>query len=244
MTTQVTHLGLKDLVQAELDSVIDQSIDELNLLPRTHNALTRYGGIVTIRDLMDRTKEDLLRLKGFGRHCLRDVRDRLRDLDLDLKPRRDIIGTAGVTGSTGAVGGTGPMISVRDLPALKLDGEVDRTLVSPTAKIVADLVSGWDKDKALVLADWCEELEFRDAQKELRKGYPTERCRAYVEFLGFLFGLATPPRRHDWEQNWAPERKEQACAVCGYRNGYRRYVNGVLTDKAYCETHRTVARPP
>ena len=58
-------------------------LKQLGLSARTFNSLAR-GGITTVGELLEKTDEDLLRLKSFGKKSLEEVRERL--VNLDLKP--------------------------------------------------------------------------------------------------------------------------------------------------------------
>lgn len=51
---------------------MSQSIDALGLEPRTRNALQR-NGVSTVAALRRLSDDDLLRFRGFGARCLRDV---------------------------------------------------------------------------------------------------------------------------------------------------------------------------
>lgn len=58
-----------------------QSIADLNLSARAHNALVR-ANIRTIGALLEKSDDDLVRLRNFGRACLTEVHIALRDLGL------------------------------------------------------------------------------------------------------------------------------------------------------------------
>jgi DNA-directed RNA polymerase subunit alpha len=53
---------------------------------RPYNCLKR-AGINTVGDLMQRTEEEIVSVKNFGRKSLDEVRDKLTTLGLSLKRR-------------------------------------------------------------------------------------------------------------------------------------------------------------
>lgn len=59
------------------------SIDELDFSIRTYNCLRR-AGIQTVKDLVNCTEEDLLKIRNFGRKCVKEVKDRLEREGLHL----------------------------------------------------------------------------------------------------------------------------------------------------------------
>jgi hypothetical protein len=218
MTSTVTHLSVSDLEQAKVDEVLDRSINELRLDTRARNALQRWSNVNTIRDLIRMTPRELLQIKNFGRISLQDVRRALHREGLELAKSPSFPRT--------------PTPVVESVPAEHAE------LFSPQAKMVSELVKEWESEKAMVLADWCEEHELMAAAEELKLG-PSERARAYVEFLAFLFGLVVPPRRLDWELNWLPGSFWERCGVDGCDvYGYRRHIGGgLLTPTAVCVRH-------
>jgi DNA-directed RNA polymerase subunit alpha len=52
-------------------------ISVLNLSTRTYNSL-KIAGIDTVQELLDKTDSDLLRIKNFGKVCLRDLNNQLQ----------------------------------------------------------------------------------------------------------------------------------------------------------------------
>ena len=59
------------------------SVDELDLSVRSYNCL-KNAEIRTIRELVQKTEPELLRLKNFGRKCLNEIKDLLGEMDLHL----------------------------------------------------------------------------------------------------------------------------------------------------------------
>lgn len=61
---------------------------ELDLSVRSHNSL-KNGGITHIGDLIKYSPSDLIKIKNFGRKCLREVIEALRAKDLTLDMRQE-----------------------------------------------------------------------------------------------------------------------------------------------------------
>jgi DNA-directed RNA polymerase subunit alpha len=61
------------------------TIEELDLSVRSFNCLKR-AGIDTVEDLINRTEEDMIRVRNLGKKSLEEVIQKLHSLGLDLKP--------------------------------------------------------------------------------------------------------------------------------------------------------------
>lgn len=70
-----------------LANVPDTKIEELDLSQRTFNCLRR-AGILNLRQLAAVTESDLNGIRGFGKKSLTEVRDKLAEHDVDLKPSK------------------------------------------------------------------------------------------------------------------------------------------------------------
>lgn len=68
-----------------LRNVPDLRIEELDFSQRTFNCLRR-AGILTLRALALATESDLTAIRGFGKKSLLEVRDKLQEHGLELKP--------------------------------------------------------------------------------------------------------------------------------------------------------------
>lgn len=66
------------------DRVLDYRTDDLDFSVRTANCLRR-GRIETLRDLIQHTEEDLLKIRNFGRKSLNEVLEKLSTFGLKLK---------------------------------------------------------------------------------------------------------------------------------------------------------------
>jgi DNA-directed RNA polymerase subunit alpha len=73
-------------VDAALESKLGMNISELNLSVRAGNCLESEN-IMTVRDLVTRTEDQLLEVRNFGETTLTEVQHRLRDLGLHLGMR-------------------------------------------------------------------------------------------------------------------------------------------------------------
>jgi len=63
----------------------DIKIDDLDFSNRTYNCLKRQG-IETLEELSNYTQEDLMNIRNFGQKSLDEVRDKLHDYQLELRP--------------------------------------------------------------------------------------------------------------------------------------------------------------
>ena len=67
------------------DKVLDMNIDELELSVRSYNCLKR-AGINTVGELINRTPEDMMKVRNLGRKSLEEVLSKLKELGLELNP--------------------------------------------------------------------------------------------------------------------------------------------------------------
>lgn len=74
--------SMEELVPAE--ALLDRSIETIGLDKRVANILTQ-SGIRTLRDLVSKTEDELLNIRGFGRQALAEVVKILDELKLKLK---------------------------------------------------------------------------------------------------------------------------------------------------------------
>lgn len=66
------------------EKVLETTIEELDLSVRSFNCLKR-AGINTVEDLINRSDEDMMRVRNLGRKSLEEVIKKLNDLGLSLK---------------------------------------------------------------------------------------------------------------------------------------------------------------
>lgn len=69
----------------ELSNVPDMRIEELEFSQRTFNCLRR-AGLLTLRALATTTESDLSGIRGFGKKSLVEVREKLKEHGLEMKP--------------------------------------------------------------------------------------------------------------------------------------------------------------
>lgn len=74
-----------DEVPPELANIPEMRIEELDFSQRTFNCLRR-AGLLTLRALATATESDLTSIRGFGKKSLVEVRDKLNEHGLELKP--------------------------------------------------------------------------------------------------------------------------------------------------------------
>lgn len=72
-------------VSAELANVPEIKIEELDFSQRTFNCLRR-AGLLNLRALAMATESDLTGIRGFGKKSLNEVRDKLAEHGLQMKP--------------------------------------------------------------------------------------------------------------------------------------------------------------
>jgi DNA-directed RNA polymerase subunit alpha len=70
--------------EEEKDKIFDTTIEELELSVRSSNCLKR-AGINTVGELINKTEDDLMKVRNLGKKSLVEIRDKLRNLDLELK---------------------------------------------------------------------------------------------------------------------------------------------------------------
>ena len=68
----------------EKEKVLTMTIDELELSVRSYNCLKR-AGIDTVESLVDKTSEDMMKVRNLGRKSLEEVLAKLKELGLALK---------------------------------------------------------------------------------------------------------------------------------------------------------------
>lgn len=80
--------GLEQGADAQMSKLYSMPIEELDLSVRPYNCLKR-AGINTVGDLMQRTEEEIVSVKNFGRKSLDEVREKLTALGLSLRRREE-----------------------------------------------------------------------------------------------------------------------------------------------------------
>lgn len=80
--------GMEIMVEKEEDQkekALEMTIEELELSVRSFNCLKR-AAINTVEELTQRTEEDMMKVRNLGKKSLEEVKHKLEELDLGLKP--------------------------------------------------------------------------------------------------------------------------------------------------------------
>ena len=72
----------------EKETILNMSIDELELSVRSYNCLKR-AGINTVEELCNKTEEDMMKVRNLGRKSLEEVHAKLKELGLSLQPAEE-----------------------------------------------------------------------------------------------------------------------------------------------------------
>jgi DNA-directed RNA polymerase subunit alpha len=72
----------------EKEKVLEMNIDELELSVRSFNCLKR-AGINTVQELINKTPEDMMKVRNLGRKSLDEVLAKLKELGLSLNQNDD-----------------------------------------------------------------------------------------------------------------------------------------------------------
>ena len=70
------------------EKVLEMTIEELDMSVRSFNCLKR-AGIDTVEDLINRTEEDMMKVRNLGKKSLEEVIQKLNSLGLDLKKEEE-----------------------------------------------------------------------------------------------------------------------------------------------------------
>ncbi len=91
----------KALIDPELQSKLNQSVQELDLSVRANNCL-ESAKIANVRDLVKKADGDLLKVRSFGKTSLREVKRKLADMGLSLGMDLDAAAAANAAAASGA----------------------------------------------------------------------------------------------------------------------------------------------
>ena len=70
------------------EKVLEMTIEELDLSVRSFNCLKR-AGINTVGDLINKSEEDMMKVRNLGKKSLEEVVFKLHSLGFDLNPEDD-----------------------------------------------------------------------------------------------------------------------------------------------------------
>jgi DNA-directed RNA polymerase subunit alpha len=79
---------MADAPQEPKDKINDMPIEELELSVRSYNCLKR-AGIGTVKELCDKTSDDMMKVRTLGRKSLEEVLQKLSDMGLSLRSGED-----------------------------------------------------------------------------------------------------------------------------------------------------------
>lgn len=89
----LTEVPGDDIIMAERedenkDKLLDMTIEELDMSVRSYNCLKR-AGINTVQELIQRSEEDMMKVRNLGRKSLEEVMEKLDELGLSLRSEED-----------------------------------------------------------------------------------------------------------------------------------------------------------
>ena len=74
--------------ESKKEKVLEMTIEELDLSVRSYNCLKR-AGINTVEDLINKTEEDMMKVRNLGRKSLEEVINKLKAFGLELAKEED-----------------------------------------------------------------------------------------------------------------------------------------------------------
>jgi DNA-directed RNA polymerase subunit alpha len=86
-----TYAEVEILVEKEeekKDKVLEMSIEELELSVRASNGLKR-ANINTVGDLIEKTREEMSKIRNLGQKSLEEIERKLKELELGFKKPED-----------------------------------------------------------------------------------------------------------------------------------------------------------
>ena len=79
-----TRATVVETKPSEPDEMLDMTIEELDLSVRSFNCLKR-AGINTVEDLINKSEEDMMKVRNLGRKSLEEVVQKLNSLGFSLQ---------------------------------------------------------------------------------------------------------------------------------------------------------------
>ena len=70
------------------EKILEMTIEELDLSVRSFNCLKR-AGINTVNDLIEKSAEEMMKVRNLGKKSLEEVIQKLEELGLGLKPSEE-----------------------------------------------------------------------------------------------------------------------------------------------------------
>ena len=63
---------------------LETSIEDLDFSVRAYNCLKR-AGVHTLQDLVNKSENDMMKIRNLGKKSLKEVLDKIKELGLDLR---------------------------------------------------------------------------------------------------------------------------------------------------------------
>ena len=92
----------KAMVDPELENKLNRTVQELDLSVRANNCL-ESAKIATVRDLVEKTDGELLKVRSFGKTSLREVKRKLADMGLSLGMDLSVVHSGGLAQMDAAI---------------------------------------------------------------------------------------------------------------------------------------------
>ena len=73
----------REIIYSQRDKVLEMTIEELDLSVRSFNCLKR-AGINTVEDLINKSEEEMMKVRNLGRKSLEEVMAKLNALGFSL----------------------------------------------------------------------------------------------------------------------------------------------------------------
>ena len=84
LTDQVVTIGFNEPQDDHREKVLEMTIEELDLSVRSFNCLKR-AGINTVEDLLNKSEDDMMKVRNLGRKSLEEVIWKLASLGFSLR---------------------------------------------------------------------------------------------------------------------------------------------------------------
>ncbi len=89
LTDEIEELDIMvETEEEDKDKILETTVEELELSVRSSNCLKR-AGINTVEELIAKTEDDLMKVRNLGKKSLQEIKNKLEELDLELKNEED-----------------------------------------------------------------------------------------------------------------------------------------------------------
>ena len=79
---------MSDVLSLEKDKILEMTIEELDLSVRSYNCLKR-AGINTVQELVQKSEEDMMKVRNLGKKSLEEVIGKLNSLGFQFSKDYD-----------------------------------------------------------------------------------------------------------------------------------------------------------